>query len=831
MRTAALAWRQLRRDLAAGEIRILLAALVLAVMAVTAVGLLTDRAERALALEANRLLGGDAVLRGDQPIGPQWFDAAKKRGLRQAQTRSFNSMVRVGDELRLGEVRAISTGFPLRGEFVLRNAGADRVADAVPAAGEAWMSRSGAETLGAKVGDTLRLGESSFRLTALVVQEPDAALDYFSSGPKVFINLSDLAATGLEQPGSRITYRLVVAGAAAAVDAFVGDAKSSLGRGQRLETAADARPEVRSALDRAGRFLGLAALVAVVLAAIAVAMAARRHSARHLAGSAVMRCLGASQRTLAGIHVGELLMLGLFGSAIGLLLAYALQAIVGLWLAKMLGVAIPAAGWQPMAAGLGVGLTVLAAFGAPPVLALRRVPALRVLRRDVDFAEPSAWLVALLALSGLGALLWWKAGSPVLASAVLTGIVATLAALALLAFVLILVLRRLRAGLRGPWRYGLANLSRRMASSVAQVSSLGLGLMVLLLLTFVRTDLLSRWQQSLPENAPNRFLVNVQPDQLDAVKQDLVDAGIRSPQLFPMIRGRLVEVNGKPITSEDYADQDERTRRRADREFNLSVAATLRKDNEVVAGRFWPAGGPREPELSVERDFAESLGWKVGDRIAFDIAGQRFEGRISNLRKVEWESFQPNFFVIASPGSMDDYPASYIGGIHVPKAQTDFTNKLVTAHPNLTVVDIDAVLDQVRRTVQQVTAVVEAVFYFSLVAGVLVLLATVSASQDERLLESAVMRVLGGSRRQLLLAQATEFAAIGLLAGATAAIAATILAGVVSERVFNLPWTADWRSALLSAAIGMFAAVAAGMLATRRVLSAPPSVTLRELQE
>ena len=831
MRTLALAWRQLRRDLAAGEIRILLAALVLAVMAVTAVGLLTDRAERALALEANRLLGGDAVLRGDLPLAPEWIESAKTHGLRQTQTRSFNSMVGVGDDLRLGEVRAIGEGFPLRGEFVLRDAGRDRVVHAVPASGTAWMSRSGAETLGARIGDKVRLGSAEFSLAGLVVQEPDAALDYFSNGPKVFINLSDLAATGLEQPGSRIAYRLIVAGDAAKVDDFVAEAKTKLARGQRLETAADARPEIRSALDRAGRFLGLAALVAVVLAAIAVAMAARRHSARHLAGSAVMRCLGASQRTLAGIHVGELLMLGLVGSAIGLLFAYGLQAAVGAWLSKFLGVAIPAAGWQPMAAGLGVGMTVLVAFGAPPILALRRVPALRVLRRDVDFAEPSAWAVALLALAGLGALLWWKAGSPALASAVLGGIVATLAALALLAFCLILLLRRLRTRLRGPWRYGLANLSRRMASSVAQISSLGLGLMVLLLLTFVRTDLLSRWQQSLPENAPNRFLVNVQPDQLEDVKRHLVGAGIDSPQLYPMIRGRLVEVNGKPVTGEDYAGKDERTRRRADREFNLSVANTLRKDNQIVSGRFWSSAGQREPEISVEQDFAGSLGWKVGDRIAFDIAGQRFEARISNLRKVEWESFQPNFFVIASPGSMDGYPASYIGGVHVAQSQTRFTNELVSAFPNLTVVDIDAVLDQVRRTVQQVTTVVEVVFYFSLLAGVLVLLATVSASQDERLLETAVMRVLGGSRRQLLLAQATEFAAIGLLAGATAAIAATLLAGVVAQQVFDLPWTADWRSALASAGVGLLAALVAGLLATRRVLSAPPSVTLRELQE
>ena len=833
MKVPGLAWRQLIRDLAAGEIRILLAALVLAVTAVTAVGFLTDRAERALSLEANRLLGGDAVLRADEPLAPKWLALANAPGLKHTETRGFPSMVRVGESLRLGEVRALGEGFPLRGSFTVRTkiGAPDTVAPIVPRPGTVWMSQAGAQTLAAKLGDDVHIGNSTLRLVALVIQEPDAALDYFAAGPKVFLNLSDLPATGLEQEGSRITYRLVVAGEPAAVEAFVASAKPALDRGQRLETAADARPEIRSALDRAGRFLGLAALVSVVLAAVAVAMAARRHSARHLQGSAVMRCLGASQRTLVGIHVGELLILGLFGSGVGVLLALGLQAVIGQWLAGALKVAIPAASWLPAFEGFGVGLTVLLAFGVPPVLALRRVSALRVLRRDLDVAEPSAWIAGAIGLLGLGVLLWWKAGSPTLGTAMLVGILGTLAVLSALAFALIAVVRRLRTRMTGPWRYGLANVSRRTGASVAQISSLGLGLMVLLLLTFVRTDLLARWQQALPSDAPNRFIINVQPDQVDGVQKLLATSGVKAPVLYPMIRGRLTEVNGKPTSGKDFekADDDGQAQRRAEREFNLSFAKTLRPDNEVVDGAFWPADYRGEPQLSVEEGYAKTLGWKLGDRIAFDIAGQPYSATLTSLRKVDWESFQPNFFVMGSPGSMDGYPASYIGAVHVDKAQTGFTNGLVTAFPNLSVIDIDAVLDQVRGTVDQVSMVVEAVFYFSLAAGLLVLFASVSASQDERLLEGAVMRVLGGSRRQLLLAQASEFAAIGLLAGLTAAIAATALAGVIAKQVFNLPWTPDWQLILTSAAIGTVSAIVAGMLATRRILSAPPSVTLREL--
>ncbi|WP_342316187.1 FtsX-like permease family protein [Lysobacter sp. FW306-1B-D06B] len=826
----ALAWRQLRRDLAAGDVRILIAALVLAVLAVTAVGFVTDRAERALAIEANRLLGGDAVVRGDSPITGAVLEAANAQALQRTQTIELQTMIRVGERLQLGDLRALGEGFPLRGAFRISGPdGVERDAPGVPARGTVWMSRAGADTLGAKLGDEIALGDARLRLAALVVQEPDAALDYFNVAPKVFLNLGDVPSTGLVQEGSRIRYRLVVAGPAAAVETFVNTARAELARGQRLETISDARPEIRSALDRAGRFLGLAALVSVVLAAVAVAMAARRHSERHLSGTAVMRCLGASQRTLVVIQVGELLMLGVIASTVGVLLAFALQWAIGGWLAQALKLSIPPAGWLPALQGYGVGLVVLMAFGAPPVLALRRVPALRVLRRDLDPTEPSAWLVAVAGFVGLAALLWWKAGSAALGISMLLGIIATLAVLALLAWGMIVLVRRVRSRLRGSLRYGLANVSRRAGASIAQVSALGLGLMALLLLTFVRTDLLDRWQLALAADAPNRFIVNVQDDQVDAVRAFVAEQGVAAPTLYPMIRGRLIEHDGKPVTGKDYVEQGERAQRLAEREFNLSVADHLRDDNRVTEGTFW-TGKPAKPEASVEEEFAKRLGWKIGDRIAFDIAGQRFEATITSLRSVDWESFRPNFFVIASPGSLDGFPASHITAVSVPPQRTRFTADLVERFPNLSVVDIDAVLKQVRSTADQVSTVVEVVFYFSLVAGLLVLMAAVSASQDERLLEGGVMRAIGGSRRQLRLAQASEFAAIGLLAGLTAAIAASVLAGVVATQVFDLPWEADWRMAAVGAALGVVAALLAGLFATRRVLDAPPSVTLRELQ-
>ena len=826
-----LAWRQALRDLAAGEVRLLIAALALAVASVTTISFLTDRAERALALEANRLLGGDAVLRADAPLAPELRALADRPGLEAVDTVEFPSMLRVGDRFRLGELRAVGRDFPLRGSFVISDDAGRRELAEGPPSGVVWMTRAGANTLGATLGDAITLGESTLRLAALIEQEPDGALDYFNVAPKVVMNLDDLPATGLVQPGSRIAYRLVVAGTPDAVEAFSAGAREALGRGQRLETASEGRPEVRRALDRAGRFLGLATLVSVILAAIAVAMAARRHSARHLDACAVMRCLGASQRTIVIVQVGALMLLGLLGSTLGVALAWALSFAIGEWLGSALGIAVPSASLAPVLSGYAVGFVVLLAFAVPPVLALRGVPALRVLRRDLDVRSPGALALTALALGGFGALLWWQAKSPELAGAMLGGLVATFAILAALGYALVRGVDLLRPRLRGPWRYGLANVSRRAATTVAQVSALGLGLMALLLLVFVRTDLLERWREALPADAPNRFIVNVQPAQVEPLRAFLKSEGIADPEIFPMIRGRWIEKNGKPMNAQALPEGNGRARRLAEREFNLSTADTLDDSNTILEGRFWDASKATyaPTEFSVEQGLAASLGWALGDRVVFDIAGTRLEGEVTSIREVKWESVRPNFFVLVSPGALEGLQGSAITAIHLPPGRDDFTRALLDRFANLSVIDVDAILKQVRSTVDQVSTVVEAVFLVALLAGGLVLLAAVGASQDERLREGAVMRVLGGSRRQLRLAQAGEFAALGLISGLVAAIASTVLAGVVAVRVLELPWTPDPRLAATGALVGVAVALLAGLWATRRILDAPPSVTLREL--
>jgi putative ABC transport system permease protein len=825
-----LAWRQTRRDLAAGEIRLMLMALVLAVMAVSAVGMLTDRAETGLQQEANRLLGGDAALRADTPIAAAIPERAAALGLQYAQTANFPSMVQTAEAVTLADIRAVDTRFPLRGEFELRDAdGRDSTQQGGPDAGTLWLSGDAARKLNVRIGDAVGVGNLQLRYAATLIKEPDAALDYFNVAPKVLIAYGDLAASGLVQNGSRIQYRMAVAGDDAAVKQFTAQQGKNLKRGQRLESREDARPEIRSALDRANRFLSLAALVSLILAAVAIALAARRHSARHLDASAVMRCLGASQSRIAALQLGELFFIGMLGASMGVALAWLLQWGVGAWLADAMDVVLPAAGWGPVLSGYAVGFTVLIAFAVPPVLALRKVPALRVLRRDVPVNEPSAWTVGLLGVAGLAALLWWKAGSPELGTIILAGIAGTAAVLAGIAWLLLQWLKRVRGKLHGPWRYGLANLSRHQSMTLTQVSALGLGLMALLLLLFVRTDLLSRWQQTLPADAPNRFVINVQSDQVDGVRAFAKAQGLAEPMLYPMVRARLQAVNGNKVSGADYAGKGERARRLAEREFNLSSAASFGADNQLTAGSYWKADYRGPVQVSVEEEFAETLNWKLGDRIRFDVAGTPLEARITSLRKVEWESFKPNFFVVVSPGALDGFSASYISALHVPKQKLPAIDGLVREYPNLSVIDIDAVLNQVRSTVEQVSRVVESVFYFSLLAGLLVLIAAVQASQDERLQEASVMRVLGASKKQLRLAQATEFGSLGLLSGTVAALAASTIAGLITVQVFNLPWRFETSLLLYGIVGGTLLALVTGLWATRRVTEAPPNETLRTL--
>ena len=819
--------RMLRRSLRAGELRVLLAALVIAVASVTSVGFFTDRVRGAMDQQASEMLAADRVVESNRPLRPAWRTAAGVVGLAQAEAWAFRSVVMVGDRLELAEVKAVDAGYPLRGALRIADTafGSERVPGGPPAAGTAWVEPRLLQALGLRVGDSLLLGELPLTVAAVLAYEPDRGGEVFNIAPRLLMNLADVPATRLIQTGSLVNYRLLLAGEAPALARFQERVQPTLGPADRLLGVRDARPELRAALERAERYLGLAALVSVMLASVAVATAAHRYARRELDGAAVMRCLGASQGFLTTVFGLQLAWLALAGALLGIVVGYGAQALmVGLF-GGLFAAHLPPPSPLPALFGLVTALVTLAGFALPPVLAVRQVPPLRVLRRDLLPLPPRAHVVYGSALAALAWLMLWQSRDPALAAVVLGGALVTVGVLALAAWALVAGLRGLRQAGSVSWRFGLAALTRRARSTVAQVVAFGIGIMVLLVLTLVRTDLMDEWRARLPPDAPNHFLVNVQPDQLADLRGFFRDRGLAEPGLYPMVRGRLVAINEREVSAADY--QDSRAQRLVRREFNLSWNARLPEGNQLAGGRWWSgaAGG----EWSVEQGLAETLGIGLGDRLVFSVAGQRVDGRVSSLRTVAWDSFNVNFFVLGPPGVLEAYPASYITSFHLAPEAQPLLAELVRQFPNVTVIDVDALMVRVRDIMDRVSHAVEFVFAFTLAAGLAVLFATVQASRDERLREAAVLRTLGARRRHILGALVVEFAVLGTLAGLLAATAAAVLGAVLASVVFDFGYDLNGWVWLVGAVGGALGVGVAGLAGTHRVLVQPPLWTLRRV--
>jgi len=836
--TPRLAARMLSRDWRAGELTVLVAALVLAVASVGTVAFFADRVKTALTRQANLLLGADLMISGDRPLPPAFAEEAVQRGLAVTPGIKFNSMVQraaaaaEGGGAVLADVKAVAPGYPLRSAILLADpVRVDGVAaTGIPARGEAWPDLRLAQRLGVKPGDRLAVGEATLTVGAIVQQEPEVASGLLAIGPRLLVNLDDVPATNLLQPGNRATHRLLVADRAevGAVDAYTIWAQGKLKPGQRLENVRDLRPEVRQTLERAEKFLGLAALVAVILAAVAVALAASRYLRRHLDTAAMLRCLGAPKRQTLALFVLQFGALGVLASAAGIVLALGGQQLLVMLLGTITTADLPMPGIVPALGAFGTGLLLLFGFALPPLVALAGAPPLRVLRRDLPRPRPGGIVAYLLGAGVIALLIGWRAQDVKTGAIMVGGMVGLLAAAALSAWALIAVLKHLPQ--RGvTWRFGLANLRRRPLASSLQIGALALGLMALLLLTVVRGDLLSNWRASLPPDAPNQFLINVLPEQVDGVRALIArETGADAP-LYPMIRGRLVTVNGMPLDPARFTD--ERARRLAEREFNLSWTADLPKSNRVVAGQWW--GDARGPAagVSMEDGIAESLGLKLGDTIAYDVAGTPVSAKITSLRKVDWDSFRPNFFALFPPGVLEPLPRTYLGAVRVPENARagGWLSALVQHYPNVLAIDVGEIIRQVQSIIEQVAKAVEFVFLFTLLGGLLVLQAAIAATQDERRFDAAILRTLGASQNQLTAAQAAEFLVLGSLSGLLGAAGATAVGYFLSDRVFQIPFAANPMVWVYGLAGGAICVTLAGWLGTRGTMRHPPLEVIRQL--
>ena len=819
--------RMMMRDARAGELRLLVLALVVAVAAVTSVGFLADRVGRALERDAGQMLGADLVLDADAPIDAGFLQAARDRGLEVSLTMQFPTMASAGDAAQLVSLKAVEPGYPLRGRLSVADAPYAEGAPTrdIPAPGTAWADAQLLALLDIGVGDTIGVGDSRLRVARVITYEPDRGLQFVNVAPRLMVRASDLPATGLVAPGSRIGYALLVAGQPDAVAAYSTWLQQHLQRGQKLATLESGRPEVRRTLDRAQRFLSLVALLAVLISAVAVALAAGRFMTRHRDGIAVMRCLGAVQPQVTRMLLAEFTLVGLFASAAGCLLGYAAHQGLVLALGNLIDTELPAASGVPAAQGLVTGVLLLLGFALPSLAQLRHVPPARVLRRDAETLRARSAAGYALGATGFALLIWWFAGNARLGAVVAGGFLAAFAVFALVAWLCVLGLARLRGAAAGlpALRFALAGVVRRRAATITQVCALAIGLMALLLLAMTRTDLVAGWQRTLPPDAPNRFLINIQPDQRQPVLDFLAGHGLDGVALWPMVRGRLVAVDGRPVGPADY--DEPRAKRLVDREFNLSYGDALPAGNRIEQGRWLR---PDAHEVSIEAGLAEALRLAVGDVLTFDVAGQQVQVTVSGIRRVDWDSMQVNFFAVLSPAALQDMPQSWITSFHLPPDQQALPRELLRQFPNLTVFDVGSILNQLQSVLDQVVTAVQVLFVFTLAAGVLVLAAALTATRDERVREAAVLRALGATRSQLARAQRLEILAVGGLAGLLAAAGAAAIAWALSSYVFDFRITLSAWPWLAGIGAGMAAAWGGAALALRGVLRTPPLLTLRE---
>jgi putative ABC transport system permease protein len=824
--TLRLAWKLLVRDWRAGELTVLAAALLVAVASMTGVAFLTDRVGQAVEMRAAESLAADLRLDSTRPISANYADLAAASGMHSARVTRMPSVVFAGDANTLAVIRAATSGYPLRGRLKTseRLLGEVQITDAIPAPGEAWAAPRLLARLGVDSGTEIEVGAARLRVTRVLDFRPDEGWSFVDLAPTLLINEADLGATELIQPGSRVSYRALFAGDRSEVDDFKTLLEEQLEDGERLRDIKDTNPQIRSSMERSGRFLNLASLVSVLLAAVAVAMAARRYSHRHRDRIALLKCMGASESMILRSNVWQLLMLALAGGVIGSLLGFVAQ--VGLaWLMRdLIGQALPAPGLSPALLGMITALSVLAGFALPDLVQMSKTPPLRVLRRDLDpprLRYGASWLAGVAAVL---ALLLWIMRDTRLVLTIFAGTATTFLALGIAGALLVKALRGFRGAAGVAWRYGLANIARRGRESVVQVVAFGLGMMVLLLLSTVRTDLMTTWRQSLPDNAPNQFMINIQPQEIEAMSAFLAERGLSVPRFVPLVRARMTTINGQDVTQMTFEDPQGESWAR--RDANLSWTDTLQADNRIIAGQFWEPSF-RGAEVSVEEEFGRELGLGLGDEVAFDIAGETVSATVTSFRTVEWDSFSPNFFMVFAPGVLDAFPATFITSLHVHDTQREVVLDLMRQFPSVTAIDLDAVLSQVRDVMDKAALAVQAVFVFTLLAGLIVLWAAVQATRDERRYESAMLRTFGASKRRVLSGVATEFLAIGLLAGVLAAAGATLAGFLLAENLFDLEYQFSLRLWLAGPLLGMLFVGLSGMAATWRVISHAPVNVLR----
>ena len=832
-----LALKLFLRDLRGGELTILLGALVIAVSTVTTISLFVDRLEQALLRESASFIAADAAIYSSDPIDQRWVDKASSLGLDDARTISFLSMIFSGDRSQLVSVKGVEEGYPLRGKLSVTSAPFVNgfSTETGPQKGEVWLESRLFSALNIRKGDSVEIGIAKFPITQILSKEPDRGVGFESSaGPRVMMNLADVPSTGVIKPGSRVSYRYLVSGDADTVNQFERWVRPKLEQGARWVSIEDGVEGVGYALNRAESFLLLGGLLGVVLAGLSIALAAQRYAFRHFDHVAILKTLGTTVKGIDSIFIIMILVLCIVGALLGILVGYAVQATIAEILDPLIPVSLPAPSLRGMFLGPLTGLICLCSFALPPLLKLRTIEPLRVIRRDFTGTTIPGLVTYTFAGFGILGLMYWYSENIQLTLFLFSGSIIASFVLLLISYLMLQSgqVIGIRAG--SAWRLALSGIQRRARSNALQILVFGLAIMLLLILFLVRTALLTEWKASVPEDAPNHFALNIAPMDVGPLTNLFDENNVRAEPLFSMTRGRVVAINGEPVADKELLVTVKETKSQQNSRGpsfnsnrNLTWANKLPNENRVIDGAWWPPDYIGKPLVSLEASMAIRGGVRLNDMLDFKIQDQIISAQVASIRSVSWDSMQPNFYFIFSPGAISQFSSTYMTSFFLEKKNKGFLNVLLRSYPTITLIEIDAVLDQITSIIENVTLAIELVLILILVSGAFVLIASIQASMDARYRQSTILRALGASQKLILFSLFIEFAFIGILSGIVATLGAEITVFVLQSRVFEL----DYSPYLILWALGPLSGLAIisilGLLATRKVIFTPPSDALR----
>lgn len=824
---ALLSLRLLVAEIRAGKMTVIILALVLAVGSATIISVFSQRLDANMLNKSSDLLGADLRILSSEVISKDWYQQAHNLGLKTATTLEFPSVVLLNEEMALAAVKAVDDNYPLKGLLSTKQQASLQQG---PAKGEVWLEPRLLALLNAKLGDVIEVGAIKLEIAAIIINESDRAGNFYSLSPRLMMNLQNVAAAKLVQPGSRVSWRMLVAGDDLALQTLQQEIDPLLASHQRFESLTDNNQALAASLAKARSYLSLAAMLAIILAGIAIAMAAQDYARHHFDSSALLRTLGASRRRVTNLYLYQLVYLAFFSSVLGLALGYIGQEVFARLLASAFNrggedVDLPSAGISAwLIASLTAPVTLMG-FALPPLLRLGRVSPLRVLRREL---EPMAWNSW--AIYGLGLVMmvllsyWFGQNFNMSLIIIIGGFFTSLVLLFILQFLLSVVNKLiLKASLPMSLRFAWQQINRDRFRTSIQILAFALTLMVMLIIAIVRNDLLQNWQQNLPQDSANFFAMNIQGYQVKDYQQDLEQAGFSISTAFPMVAGRLIAINETLVKEHDLYGQDPAVQR----DLVLSGGKELPLGNTIVEGQWFSQHS--SAEVSIALSLAKRLQLALGDQLIFDVAGQSISARISSFRKVDWGSMKPNFYVLFSRDIVQKLPLNYLTSFYVPEDKAYQLTAIIRTYPGITLLDMSQVLIQVQDLLRQVTLAVGYLLVLVLLAGILVLVATLHSSLDDRLQQGAVLRTLGANRQQLQVMQWIEFLLLGGLAGLIAIAGAEVICWLLYQRLFQLQYS--WHLSYWLW-LPMLAAIVISALAQRNlaaVINQPPLAILRKL--